>query len=67
MHLGLYGTFLLVPGPAPAPVGQVRLRLVGASTYADLRGATACELMTAEQRDAVLARLGPDPLDPGEN
>jgi len=30
--------------------------------YADLRGATACELMTEEQRAAVVARLGPDPL-----
>ena len=46
VHLGLYGKFLLHPAPAPAPVGQVRLRLVGASTYADLRGATACELVT---------------------
>jgi DNA-formamidopyrimidine glycosylase len=65
VHLGLYGKFLVLPGPAPDPVGQVRLRLVGDASYADLRGATACELMTAEQRDAVLERLGPDPLDPG--
>jgi len=64
VHLGLYGKFLLGPTPAPPPVGQVRLRLVGATTYADLRGATACELFTVEQRDAVLDRLGPDPLDP---
>jgi endonuclease VIII len=41
------------------------MRLVGGTSYADLRGATACELMTAEQRDAVLDRLGPDPLVPG--
>jgi len=64
VHLGLYGKFVVLPAPAPEPVGQVRLRLVGASSYADLRGATACELMTVEERDAVLARLGPDPLDP---
>ena len=64
VHLGLYGKFLLGPVPAPDPVGQVRLRLLGATAYADLRGATACELFTAEQRDAVLERLGPDPLDP---
>ncbi len=64
VHLGLYGKFLLGPAPAPDPVGQVRLRLVGASSYADLRGATACELFTVEQRDAVLEKLGPDPLDP---
>ena len=65
VHLGLYGKFPVFRGPAPAPVGQVRMRLVGGSSYADLRGATACELMTGEQQDAVLARLGPDPLDPG--
>ena len=30
--------------------------------WADLRGPTACELITPEQRDTILARLGPDPL-----
>lgn len=65
VHLGLYGKFLLAPTPAPAPVGQVRMRITGAATYADLRGATACELVTSEQRAQVLERLGPDPLDPG--
>lgn len=29
---------------------------------ADLRGPTACELVTPDQVDALLARLGPDPL-----
>ena len=93
VHLGLYGKFDVYDGPPPAPVGQVRLRLVtpcpgatgsGGSSphgsdaveatappaYADLRGATACELMNDEQRAAVVARLGPDPLradaDPGD-
>lgn len=64
VHLGLYGVFKIAQGPPPPPVGQVRLRLVGRSSYADLRGATACELVTVEQRTAVLDRLGPDPLDP---
>ena len=64
VHLGLYGKFPVRPGPAPDPVGQVRMRLVGPSAYADLRGATACELVTPEQRGAILDRLGPDPLDP---
>jgi endonuclease VIII len=35
-----------------------------ASAYADLRGAIACELVTGEQRAAIVARLGPDPLRP---
>lgn len=70
VHLGLYGKLDVHEGPPPPPVGQVRLRLVtppGSTSperaaYADLRGATACELMTEEQRAAVVARLGPDPL-----
>ncbi len=62
VHLGLYGTFAVYDGPPPAPVGQVRLRLVGDTSYADLRGATACELLTTQQRREVIDRLGPDPL-----
>ena len=78
IHLGLYGKFLIARlehaedggrGEPPAPVGQVRLRIVGPEAYADLRGATTCQLITAAERDATLARLGPDPLrsdsDPG--
>ncbi|MFJ9388259.1 Fpg/Nei family DNA glycosylase [Nocardioides sp. NPDC101246] len=71
IHLGLYGKLDLKPYVAepPLPVGQVRLRLTGSETYADLRGANTCNLVTAAQRDAVVAKLGPDPLrddaDPG--
>jgi endonuclease-8 len=79
VHLGLYGRFDITYGDAvPPPVGQVRLRLVGpaggartevragraSNVYADLRGATACELQTSEQRAAIVERLGPDPLRP---
>lgn len=46
----------------PAPVGAVRLRLVSDYGWADLRGPTACEVITEPERDAVVARLGPDPL-----
>ncbi|MET0820397.1 MAG: DNA-formamidopyrimidine glycosylase family protein, partial [Aeromicrobium sp.] len=62
VHLGLIGKFDLRPAPAPAPVGQVRVRLQNGTTYADLRGATQCDLFGAEQRERVLAALGPDPL-----
>jgi endonuclease-8 len=68
VHLGLYGRFDVhaqVP-VVPAPVGQVRLRLVAEDgdllSYADLRGATACELLTGAGRDSIVARSGPDPL-----
>ncbi|MGQ0837960.1 Fpg/Nei family DNA glycosylase [Actinokineospora sp.] len=62
IHLGLYGTFSEAELPAPAPVGQVRMRLVGATHWADLRGPTACEVLTGAEVAAVRTRLGPDPL-----
>ena len=64
IHLGLIGGMVVRPAPAPLPVGQVRLRLQNDTAYADLRGATRCDLVTRERRDAVLAELGPDPLRP---
>jgi endonuclease-8 len=71
VHLGLYGRFDVHPagagrdGEVPPPVGEVRLRLVSAGdhpAWADLRGATTCALVTTAQRDAVVDRIGPDPL-----
>lgn len=69
VHLGLYGRLDVYDGPPPAPVGQVRMRLVAGEeeerpSYADLRGATACALVTDAEREAIVARLGPDPLRP---
>ncbi len=46
----------------PEPVGAVRVRLLTEDAVADLRGPTACEVIDAAQVDAVLAKLGPDPL-----
>jgi endonuclease-8 len=62
VHLGLYGKFIAGPQPAPTPVGALRLRLETDEVYADLRGATACELLAPPSVDRLLARLGPDPL-----
>ncbi|MDB1086724.1 Fpg/Nei family DNA glycosylase [Streptomyces sp. ACA25] len=62
IHLGLYGKVGFGTGPAPAPVGQVRLRLTTPDAYADLRGPTTCALLTGGERQLVRARLGPDPL-----
>ena len=62
IHLGLIGKLDVVSGPAPAPVGQVRLRLQNDTAYADLRGATQCDLIGAERRDQIEAQLGADPL-----
>jgi len=61
VHLGLYGTFLVSPGVGRPVVGQVRWRLESGST-ADLRGPNACELLTPPEVEALMARLGPDPL-----
>ncbi|MFD7311685.1 Fpg/Nei family DNA glycosylase [Promicromonospora sp. NPDC059942] len=46
----------------PQPRGQVRVRLLGAHAVADLTGPTACEVITADEKEAVEARLGPDPI-----
>jgi endonuclease-8 len=62
IHLGLIGKVGFGTAPAPEPVGQVRLRLENSTSYADLRGATVCEVMSDGERDTLLGRLGPDPL-----
>ncbi|QGQ18205.1 Fpg/Nei family DNA glycosylase [Cellulomonas sp. JZ18] len=46
----------------PPPVGQVRVRLATDTFVADLRGPSACEVLTPDEADAVRARLGPDPV-----
>lgn len=46
----------------PPPVGAVRVRLLTEESVADLRGPTACELLDAAGVQAVIERLGPDPL-----
>lgn len=65
VHLGLYGAFTSGRGTPPAPRGALRLRMTAGEHWVDLRGPIACEVMTPAERDAVLARLGPDPLRRG--
>ncbi len=62
VHLGLYGKFLHGKGSPAAPWGQLRLRLESERGWADLRGATACELLDEGARQQVIDRLGADPL-----
>jgi endonuclease VIII len=62
VHLGLYGKLSDDRLPAAEPRGQVRMRMIGETHYADLRGPTACELLTDAEVDAIHARLGADPL-----
>jgi endonuclease-8 len=67
VHLGLIGKFGFGDGPAPPPTATVRLRLATSTAYADLRGPAACALITDPDKQAVHARLGPDPLRTGDD
>ncbi len=66
VHLGLIGKFSVEtydPYAGVPPVwGQVRLRLLTDTHVADLRGATVCQVISPEQVDDIITRLGPDPL-----
>ena len=63
IHLGLYGTFSeFSTEDIPDPVGQVRMRMIGAEYGTDLRGPTRCEVIDEAEVGDVVARLGPDPL-----
>ncbi len=62
VHLGLYGRFSDERLPTEEPRGQVRMRMIGETHYADLRGPTACALLTDPEAEAIRARLGADPL-----
>jgi endonuclease-8 len=64
VHLGLYGSWTFGSLPAPPPRGALRLRLEGNQSYADLRGPTACDLVTDIDKALIQGRLGPDPLRP---
>lgn len=67
VHLGLFGRFRRRRSPPPEPRGAVRLRLVGPRWTWDLSGPSACEILTLRARNALLERLGPDPLRAGAN
>ena len=62
VHLGLYGKFTDGMLPAPPARGALRMRLLTDERWFDLRGPIACELLTAQEVDAITDRLGPDPL-----
>ncbi len=63
VHLGLFGKYRVSLGPeSPDPVGMVRMRMATDAGTIDLAGPTDCSIGTADDRDAIVARLGPDPL-----
>jgi endonuclease-8 len=61
VHLGRQGLWLRSDA-AEAPRPSVRLRLAADGQAADLIAPLVCELGDGSRRDAVVARLGPDPL-----
>lgn len=62
VHLGLFGKWRIGKSPEPEVSGQIRMRLRNQTHYAELRGPTACEVVTAQDRADLLSRIGPDPI-----
>lgn len=62
IHLGLYGKFRIGEMPYPEVRGALRLRIHTAQHWLELRGPTACEVFAKGEREALIARIGPDPL-----
>ena len=62
VHLGLFGKWRFGRGEIPEPIGQVRLRLWTDDAWAELRGPTTCELLTDDEKRAIVRRIGPDPI-----
>lgn len=68
IHLGIYGKWQFHASKSlPEVVGQVRARFYSRQDVVELRGPTVCEVISSEGVAEVLARLGPDPLNPDES
>lgn len=62
VHLGLFGKWRMGKGKAPEPRGLIRMRVQSADNYAELRGPTACDVLSEEDKELLVARIGPDPI-----
>lgn len=62
VHLGLFGRFRVYRDLVPADAATVRMRMTVPKATIDLIGPTDCTIGTADDRDRIVARLGPDPL-----
>ena len=63
VHLGMAGWFYRYKGGRRSRVRRCGCALAAPGVTVDLIGPPTCALGTAADRDAVIARLGPDPLD----
>jgi endonuclease-8 len=62
VSLGATGSFVQLSSPPPAPHDTTHLRLVGDTATLDVLAPATCALISAKDKLAILARLGPDPL-----
>jgi len=63
VHLGLIGKwFRQTAEPRLEPTPTTRLRLAGDEVAWDLIGPMVCRVVSPSEREAVVAKLGPDPL-----
>jgi endonuclease-8 len=63
IHLGMYGWFWDGAMPYPPVKGALRLRISSREYWIELRGPAACDVLSDAEREAILLRLGPDPLN----
>ncbi len=63
VHMGLYGDFREGVQPMPEPRGALRVRMWDKTQWLELRGPTDCSVWSDAKWQALLARLGPDPLN----
>lgn len=62
IHLGLFGRFRTHVADPPPPTDGTRLALLGPRGALYLSGPTACDVVDPEERESIIADLGPDPL-----
>ena len=67
IHLGMYGDFWEGTMPLPPEKGALRLRIYTKTDWIELRGGMDTTIYSAEKWQALLARLGPDPLREGSD
>jgi|SRR5579862_6339746 len=62
IHLGMYGDFWEGRMPLPPEKGALRLRIYTKTDWIELRGGMDTTIFGGDQWQALLKRLGPDPL-----
>jgi endonuclease-8 len=62
VHLGLFGKFRLQQPPFPEPSPNARLLLSTSDYRVHLAGPTACDVLEQPEVEAIIDRLGPDPI-----